>query len=93
MWTCGHPTYIHKTYGNPFAKTSLEDRLRELGVDTVIIIGFCAEYCVLSAYRGAQDLGLTPLILRGSLASSIPENIRFIESISDIIAYGALKKV
>jgi nicotinamidase-related amidase len=85
--------HIHKTYGNPFTKTSLEDELRNLGVDTVIITGFCAEYCVLSAYRGAQDRDLTPVLLRGSLASSIAENIRFVESISDIISYGALKKV
>jgi nicotinamidase-related amidase len=43
--------HIHKTYGNAFNKTSLEDELRKLGVDTVIITGFCAEYCVLSTYR------------------------------------------
>jgi nicotinamidase-related amidase len=84
--------HIHKTYGNAFNKTPLEDRLRELGTDTVIITGFCAEYCVLSTYRGAQDLDLTPIILRGSLASTTSENIRFVEGIGDIISYGALKK-
>ena len=85
--------HIHKTYGNSFAKTPLEGKLRELGVDTVIITGFCAEYCVLSTYRGAQDLDLTPILLRGSLASSTRENIKFVESISDVISYGVLKKV
>lgn len=85
--------HIHKTYGNSFSKTPLEEELRELGIDTVIITGFCAEYCVLSTYRGAQDLDLTPIMLRGSLASGIPENIKFVESISDIISYGALKKI
>ena len=85
--------HIHKTYGNSFNKTSLEDELRDLGVDTVIITGFCAEYCVLSTYRGAQDLDLTPIILRGSLASDNLKNIKFVESISDIISYGALRKV
>jgi nicotinamidase-related amidase len=85
--------HIHKTYGNSFNKTSLEDELRDLGVDTVIITGFCAEYCVLSTYRGAQDLDLTPIILRGSLASDNLKNIKFVESISDIISYGVLKKV
>jgi nicotinamidase-related amidase len=85
--------HIHKTYGNSFNKTALGDELRGLGVDTVIITGFCAEYCVLSTYRGAQDLDLTPIILRGSLASDNLKNIRFVESISDIISYGALKKV
>ena len=85
--------HIHKTYGNAFVKTSLEDKVRDLGVDTLLITGFCAEYCVLSTYRGAEDLDLTPLILRGSLASGIVENIKFVESINNIISYGALKKV
>jgi len=85
--------HIHKTYGNSFNKTPLESKLRELGVDTVIITGFCAEYCVLSAYRGAENCDLTPIILCESLASVVPENIKFVESISDIISYGALKKI
>jgi nicotinamidase-related amidase len=85
--------HIHKTYGNSFNKTPLESKLRELGVDTVIITGFCAEYCVLSTSRGAENCDLTPIILRESLASVVPENIRFVENISDIISHGALKKV
>jgi nicotinamidase-related amidase len=85
--------HIHKTYGNSFNKTPLQEELRELDIDTVIVTGFCAEYCVLSTYRGAQDLDFTPIILRGSLASSVPENIKFVESISDIISYGSLKKI
>jgi len=85
--------HIHKIYGNSFNKTLLKEKLQELGVDTVIITGFCAEYCVLSTYRGAEDLDLTPIVLRGSLASGVPENIKFVESISDIVSYGSLKKI
>jgi len=85
--------HIHKTYGNAFNKTPLADELRELGVDTVIITGFCAEYCVLSTCRGAEDLDLMPIILRDSLASSVAENIRFVESVNNVISFGALKKV
>jgi len=85
--------HVHKTYGNSFNKTPLVDELRGLGVDTVIITGFCAEYCVLSTYRGAEDLDLAPIVLRGSLASDNLKNIKFVESISNIISYGALKKV
>jgi nicotinamidase-related amidase len=83
--------HIHKTYGNAFNKTPLAIELRTLGVDTVIVTGYCAEYCVLSTCRGAKDLDLRPIILRGSLASGIPENIGFVESISDVISYGALR--
>lgn len=83
--------HIHKRYGNAFNKTSLENELRALGVDTVIITGFCAEYCVLSTCRGAADVDLVPILLRGSLASGNPENIRFVESINEVISYGALR--
>jgi len=67
------------------------DILRELGVDTVIVTGYRADNCVLSTYRGAQDFDFTPIILKGSLASDNVEHIRFVEEISEIISFGALK--
>jgi nicotinamidase-related amidase len=82
--------HIAKTYGNAFNKTPLEAELRALGVDGVIVTGFCAEYCVLSTCRGAEDLDLKPIILRGSLASGKPERIQFVENINNVISYGAL---
>jgi nicotinamidase-related amidase len=82
---------IVKTYGNSFTKTGLVEKLREFQVDTVIVSGFCAEYCVLSTYRGAQDFDFTPIMLKGSLASENAEHIRFVEEITEIISYGALK--
>ena len=83
--------HIIKTYGNSFTKTGLAEKLRGLGVDTVIVTGFCAEHCVLSTYRGAQDYDFTPIILRGSLASDNAEHIRFVEEITETISFGALK--
>jgi nicotinamidase-related amidase len=85
--------HIIKTYGNAFNQTALADELQKLGVDTVILTGFCAEYCVLSTCRGAEDRDLTPILLHGALASSSPEAIPFVESINDSISFGALKKV
>jgi len=82
---------IVKTYSNSFTKTGLAEKLRALGVDTVIVTGFCAEYCVLSTYRGAQDLDLAAIMLKGALASDNAEHIRFVEEITEIISYGALK--
>jgi len=84
--------HIHKTYGNAFNKTPLSEELRRLSVDTVILTGFCAEFCVLSTCRGAEDQDLTPIVLRGSLASGNLENIRFVESVNELISYGALTK-
>jgi nicotinamidase-related amidase len=51
---------IIKTYGNSFTKTGLAEKLRGLGVDTVIVTGFCAEFCVLSTYRALKTLTLHP---------------------------------
>lgn len=85
--------HIHKHYGNAFNKTSLEAKLRELDVDTLIITGFCAEHCVLSTYRGAEDVDLTPIVLRGALASDNLEHIKFVENINEVISLGALRQV
>jgi nicotinamidase-related amidase len=82
---------IVKTYGNAFTKTGLAEKLRKLGVDTVIVTGFCAEFCVLSTYRGAEDMDFKPVILKGSLASRSPDRVRFVEDINETISYGALK--
>ncbi len=84
---------IHKTYGNAFNKTDLEAMLRGMGVDTVVISGFCAEYCVLSTFRGAMDRDFTPALLRQTLASINPANIPFVENINDTISLRMLKKV
>ncbi|MBP2646234.1 MAG: isochorismatase hydrolase [Firmicutes bacterium] len=82
---------IIKTYNNAFNKTNLEAVLRELGVDTVIITGYCAEYCVLSTCRGALDCDLKPILLRNAIASGSKENIRFVENVNDLISLGALR--
>lgn len=85
--------HIQKTYSNAFNKTSLADDLRRLGVDLLILTGYCAEYCVLSTYRGAKDLDFKPILLRGALASGNEDNIRFVESISEIISFNALSNL
>jgi nicotinamidase-related amidase len=82
---------IVKTHGNSFNDTGLTEKLRSLGVDTVIITGFCAEQCVLSTYKGAEDLDFKPIILKGSIASDNPEHARFVEEITDTVTFGALR--
>ena len=83
---------IVKTYGNSFTKTELNETLKQLNVDTLIITGFCAEECVLSTYVGAEDNDFTPVILRSAIASGNPSHIKFVEEISNLISIGALTK-
>jgi len=83
---------ITKRYGNSFNKTGLDAYLKSQGVDTVLIAGYCAEYCVLSTYRGALDLDYAPMLLKRAVASDDREHARMVEDISSVVSYGALKK-
>ncbi len=83
---------ITKEYENSFNKTDCKKILDSHKVDTVIITGYAAEHCVLSTCRGANDLDLASVILRGGIASGVEQNIGFVEGISDVISYGALRK-
>ncbi len=80
----GEPRIV-KRYGNSFNKTNLFEQLKKQAVDTVFVTGFCAEQCVLSTYRGAQDLDLKAILVQGASASPTAENIRFTESISGTV--------
>lgn len=84
---------IHKYYGNSFNKTDCDKILKEYGIDTVVMTGFCAEYCVLSTYRGAKDLDYFPVILKNGIASTEESHKEFVENISETITYGMLKKM
>ena len=84
---------IHKTYGNSFNKTDVDKILKEAGVDTVVMTGFCAEFCVLSTYRGAKDLDYFPVILKNGIASTEEANKGFVEKISETITCGVLVKL
>lgn len=84
---------IHKTYGNSFNKTDVDKILKENGVDTVVMTGFCAEYCVLSTYRGAKDLDYFPVLLKNGIASVENSNKEFVESISETVTAGMLGKL
>ena len=85
--------HIHKTYRNSFNKTPLAENLAGMGVDTVFITGYCAQYCILSTIRGAMDLDLTPIVVKDCIAGDDPESVTFVENIDDLITYGALRKM
>jgi len=82
---------VFKKYSNSFNKTELKQKLDELGIDTVFITGFSALHCVLATYRGAQDLDLTPIMVRGAIAAGDPDEVKMVENVGELISYGALK--
>ena len=84
---------IHKTYGNSFNKTDVDKILKDAGIDTIVMTGFCAEFCVLSTYRGAKDLDYFPIILKNGIASTEEPHKEFVEKISETITAGTLVKL
>jgi nicotinamidase-related amidase len=81
---------IHKTHENAFYETGLADLLRAEGVEVLVVTGFCAEYCVLSTYRGAEERGFTPLFLKGGLAARSAASIDFVEKLGSVVSISAL---
>jgi nicotinamidase-related amidase len=82
---------ITKTYNNAFNKTGLDEKLKALGVDTLIITGYCAEWCIVSTLRGAWDLDFKTIVLLGSIASGSKEGVSFVENNHSVISLGALQ--
>ncbi|MCG8452398.1 MAG: isochorismatase family protein [Spirochaetales bacterium] len=79
--------FVVKHHGNAFHETNLSKILSHQGVDTVFITGFCAEFCVLSTYRGAQDAGFSPYLVKNACASGRDSNLRAVEQISETVPY------
>jgi nicotinamidase-related amidase len=88
----GEPRIV-KRYGNSFNKTDLGRILAEAGADTLVLAGYCAEWCVLSTYRGALDLDYMPLLLEGGTASGDEENHRFVRKICDVVPFALLMRM
>lgn len=83
--------HITKTYNNAFNKTDLHAQLKALDVDTLIVSGYCAEWCILSTLRGAWDLDYQAIVLLGAIASGSKESILFVENNHQSISMGALR--
>jgi nicotinamidase-related amidase len=53
---------IFKTVGDSFQGTPLAERLREAGVDSVVLCGYASEFCVNATARRAELLGLRTIV-------------------------------
>jgi nicotinamidase-related amidase len=84
---------IHKRYRNTFNKTNSLEIIKKEKIDTVILSGYCAEFCIQGTSVGAWDQDLVPILLKDGIASGNTKNIKFIESINEIISSKALKKL
>lgn len=61
---------VDKRLYSPWIDTDLDARLRDAGVDTVIITGAETDVCVLAAVLGAVDLGYRIIVVTDAVCSS-----------------------
>ncbi|KUE74257.1 hypothetical protein AUQ37_04985 [Candidatus Methanomethylophilus sp. 1R26] len=66
--------YVHKYHMNSFLNTCLEDAVRSMGCDTVLLCGMITEFCVMATYWGASDHRLSAFLMKDALISSDPKH-------------------
>ena len=64
----GEPV-IDKEHPNSFRDTGLEDRLRSLGVDELVVVGMMSSMCVDASVRAAVDLGFETTVVHDGCAA------------------------
>lgn len=65
----GAEPVIVKNYPNSFVGTDLEEQLRRLGKDNLVIAGFMTHMCINSTARGAFSLGFSPTVVASATAT------------------------
>jgi nicotinamidase-related amidase len=60
---------LEKTTPNSFVNTALEDELRRLDADDLIVAGMMSSMCVDATVRAAADLGFSPTVVHDGCAA------------------------
>lgn len=64
----GEPVVV-KNYPNSFVGTGLDERLKSLGAQNLVLTGFMTHMCVNSTARGAFNLGYAPTVVAAATAT------------------------
>ena len=65
----GDEPVIVKGFPNSFVQTELDDRLKDIGAQNLVLTGFMTHMCVNSTARGAFNLGYAPTVVAGATAT------------------------
>jgi nicotinamidase-related amidase len=60
---------IDKAHPNAFRDTDLEDRIRSLGIDELVVAGMMSSMCVDASVRAAVDLGFETSVVHDACAA------------------------
>jgi nicotinamidase-related amidase len=65
----GDEPVVQKAEPNAFVGTGLQDRLRDQGVDAVVVAGMMSSMCVDATVRAAVDLGFAATVVHDACAA------------------------
>lgn len=63
---CEEPVFVKST-SSPFASTDMENYLRDNRIDTLVVTGAVAGYCVNRTVRVGSDLGFKMIVVRDAV--------------------------
>ncbi len=84
---------IEKQLPNAFWDTELDDRLRELGVEFVVLAGQSVDHCVLFTYNGARERGFVPVLLQDGVVGDHLESVRHALRLRNFISWPAIREL
>lgn len=64
----GEPVII-KNYPNAFVQTDLDERLKALGIQQIVLAGFMTHMCINSTAHGGFNLGYAPTVVASATAT------------------------
>ncbi len=65
----GNEPVIQKRVNSAFIGTDLEQRLRQAGIESLVIVGLTTDHCVSSSVRMAGDLGFKAVVIADATAA------------------------
>lgn len=84
-----HKDYIiHKQHGNAFEDTPLDEMLRSLHVDTVVVTGLVTHGCVKATCLGARELGYNVILVRDGHSSFSKDAAKLIAEWNEKLSAG-----
>lgn len=81
---------ITKTHSNSFYETTLEQQLKDQGIDTVVISGNALEHCVVATYFGGTERGFKVLFLQRGIIALHDKNLEQLYFERPLISYTAI---
>gem|GEM_PF-1609288 len=83
--------HMTKSHFNAFYQSPLETLLSDLDVQSIVLAGMTAEYCIDATYFGGKDRGFNVCLLQGGVFASQEQALTLSYYTRDWVSCSALK--